>query len=208
MKKWLNFKTFFRLGVLVYWGAALFISKWLLVFLVLYAIVRGVFLLGELRVYDEWKMVRYGKSDKRFTVRKLMYILQTAKKHAIHNAYVKTDYESNFDRGTINIDEHLMVKMKSDVFMYETELFFKGKRIAKFKGFSFQQVKWALDDMPELKKIVVKFVEKVEDDFAQVHKQNQKRKEKELKAQKEYEAEARKKLAKEVRETYKKDLSI
>lgn len=204
MKKWLHFKTIFRLGVVFYWASALFINHWLLIALLPFAIIRTV----EFGGYNEWKMIGYGKNDKQFTLRKLLYFIKKAEELNTKNAIKYKNYNGNFCEGYISIDGYVKIKLQISDFKHKAELLFKGQTIATYSGFSFQRIKWDLEDTPEFKRIVAKFLQHIEEDLEQTDKEQKRTKQKEETKEEMQQKEKRKELLKEARQLYKKEMEL
>lgn len=207
MKKWLNFKTLFRSGLFAYWSLVFLVSPWFLLALFPYGATRYILLMKDDESYVNWKNRNYGKSDKAFTVRKLYYLLVMAENLDVKRAKVR-EYATQFDWGSLYIDEHLRIALDRKRPRYEVSLFFKGERIAMSSGFLFQKIKWDLKDFPEIEKIIAKLPQQMEQEFERVRNEISKADDKKAKKQKEHEEEKRKALAKEARQMYKKDMSI
>ena len=192
-----------------------------------YLLFRLMSLTTRDREYDEWKMYRYGKADKNFTIRKLFYLLKKAEKLGLKNAQVKQrSFHHDLQSGQVSIDNYLKIKIESHRFTYQVELVFNGQTIASYKGYSFQSIQWDLEDAPEVKKSVARFLKAIEIEFEKTEKEQKRKREIEkqtkeeeakqkareslrlanqLKAQEE---QRQREALKEARKVYKKDMSI
>lgn len=209
-KKYFHFKTNYRLGMLAYWLSVFLISPKFLYLLIPYSVFRlYTFLESESR-YDDWKWRKYAESDQKLTFRKLHYIIHKHQDLALSDEPMKRYVSGTFKKGVLKVDNHLRIELTydNDNMRYESTLYFQNERVGTISGSSSEEIKWGIDEYPEIKKILTKFMNQLQEQFQEAEKKKKKRETKQETAKREAEEQRKKELAKRIKQTYKKDMSI
>lgn len=186
----------------------IFFSPWFVFSFIAYGLTYFLLKINGVEVELILKRL-YAKNDRKMTYRRIWHIAEQSNILGYDNVkFVKMHFSFSGEKFYLDLDENIFIRYEQleneESKTCRIELIFDGHVVSDTKGYTFNKVKWKLQDMPEVEKLVIgklnKFESKIERDIIKFKKENErKRKRKEIEENK-----IRKELNKKVRKIYTK----